>query len=165
MKYQYKLQPRVIEFIENLIKDHKDLFSEETFYSWYRDNNIEFKSNPDTYVLKVFERELLNGKFKPIVKIPNCEPMFKDMRERGVKVIEEDTLYISIMEKHLVNEGQLTRDELMELNHLAVDYIIQKYEQPNTGHFIEVFKKSKRHFNFEGTDDEYEHISQGYQVL
>ena len=154
LKYKYKLNQNTIEYLLQLVNANKELFSEEKFRNWYWENNIEFKSNPDKYLKAIFEKELKDGRFKPDQLVPNCLPLFNAMRQANIEVNHNDTLYISVMEKHLLQEGQITIEELRELNHTILNYIVGKYEKPTSKHFIEMFKKSKRKFNFEGTENE-----------
>lgn len=142
-EYKY-LETRVITYINSLINEEN--FSEEVFHKWLLENNVEFKSNPNTYVMSCFKKELEDGKFRPRVPVISVIPLFNDMRSKKIKVHNDDTQYISLMEQHLLVTHQVELDELKELNKKAIEYIAKK-DKPSTKDFINVFVNSKRHFD------------------
>lgn len=148
-------------FINSIINESN--FNLETFNKWVDDNYIKTKNNPNAYVRKIFQKELEKGTFTnntPAIEyVPNCTLLFNAMRENGIKVIPNDTLYIHLLENYLLDKKILTPDELIENNHGGIKYLLDKIKEPTSTDFINAFKRSKM---LKGKTIDYEWIARIY---
>ena len=148
-------------FINSFINDNN--FDLEIFNKWVNDNYIKTKNNPNAYVRKIFQKELEKGTFMnntpKIEYVPSCTLLFNAMREKGIKVIPNDTLYIQIFENYLLDKKILTPDELIENNHGGIKFLLDKIKEPTSTDFINAFKRSKM---LKGKTIDYEWIASIY---
>lgn len=148
-------------FINSIINESN--FNLETFEKWVDDNYIKTKNNPNAYVRKIFQKELEKGTFTnntPAIEyVPNCTLLFNAMRENGIEVIPNDTLYIQLLENYLLDKKILTPDELIENNHGGIKYLLDKIKEPTSTDFINAFKRSKM---LKGKQIDYEWIASIY---
>lgn len=149
-------------FINSIINESN--FNLETFNKWVDDNYIKTKNNPNAYVRKIFQKELEKGTFMSnapkIEYVPNCTLLFNAMRENGIEVIPNDTLYIQLLENYLLDKKILTPDELIENNHGGIKYLLDKIKEPTSSDFINAFKRSKM---LKGKQIDYEWIASIYE--
>ena len=145
-EYSY-LNDIVLTHINDLIKDLTD-FDEERFNFWLEEKKISSKNNPSAYVKSCFKKELELGTFtKPeapeIEYVPATQTFINSLREKGIKIIPEDTMHIDVAFSYLLNNGILTPDELRALNQSIVDYMVGLNKPQTTSDFLELMRKSK----------------------
>ena len=146
-EYSY-LNNIVLTHINDLIKDLTDSdFDEERFNWWLEEKKISTKNNPSAYVKSCFKKELELGTFtKPeapdVEYVPATQIFFNQLREKGIQVIPEDTMYIDCTFSYLLNNGILTVDELRALNQNIVDYMVGLNKPQSTHDFLELMRKS-----------------------
>ena len=144
--YPY-ISENVIAHINDLIKDLTD-FDEERFNFWLEEKKISSKNNPSAYVKSCFKKELELGTFtKPeapeIEYVPATQTFINSLREKGIKIIPEDTMQIDVTFSYLLNNLILTPDELRQLNQNIVDYMVSLNKPQTTSDFLELMRKSK----------------------
>lgn len=140
----------------------------EKFKAWY-DRNIDYfktKQNIQPYFNKAFLKELNKGTFEKKREIWNGVTLFQALRERGVKVIPDDTCYICIMWGAYQDAG-IKIEEVQQLNHKIVDYM---KEGQTSQDYIEFVKKSKAlqayHIDWDKVQEEYEvEIAEWHRIL
>lgn len=145
-EYSY-LNDIVLTHINDLIKDLTD-FDEERFNFWLEEKKISSKNNPSAYVKSCFKKELELGTFtKPeapeIEYVPATQTFINSLREKGIKIIPEDTMQIDVTFSYLLNNLILTPDELRQLNQNIVDYMVSLNKPQTTSDFLELMRKSK----------------------
>ena len=139
----YNLTERAREYIEQIIKDDED-FNETRFENWLKERNVAFKDNPTAYVIKCFKPVYEKGCFSRIEYIPATQTLFNEFRSQGIVINYGEDMYIDIMLTHLRKKEIVNDKELIEMCDKAIKYIKEKNEKPNTKHFIDVFKNSKK---------------------
>jgi len=113
----------------------------DKFKAWFDRNINTFKSkqNIQTYFNRAFHKELEKGTFKLEEVGWNATTLFQALRERGVKVIQDDTCYICVMWEAYARVG-VKIETVQELNHKIVDFM---KEGQTTQDYIDIVKKSK----------------------
>lgn len=133
----------VNQTINSLINEEN--FDLDTFNIWVIENNIKFKSNPSAYVNKIFKQELDKGTFKKpeepeIQYLPAIEPFLSLMRDMGIKVLPNDSLYLDNLYIEMLKCG-VPQEEIIKSNHYILDNLM--HEGDDTTKFIDLIKKSK----------------------
>ena len=131
-----------LEVINNLITDTN--FDKEIFDNWLKNNNVSFKSNPNSYIRKIFGELLARGVFRPKKYEISVEPLLLEMREKKITYTEEDTMFIYVMETYIIDHKIVSIKEVVDYNHKAIAFILEKKPKPTAKDFIEVFRKSKK---------------------
>lgn len=142
-----------IETIRPLITNHTDLLKVD---KWYRERNINFKSNPIKYLKDYFVKDLKNGVFERIEKHFGTTSIMNAFRENKIEIKPNADIYLYTMLDFLYNEGYLTEAELVECCKRAINVLTNKGK--TTDDFFDLFKKSKvsekRKFNWEALEKE-----------
>lgn len=117
----------VINYINGTLKTtNEDDFEEETFNEWLIIKDIEHKNNPNAYLRSCFKKELEKGTFKPKAKvnyIPNTQVLINAMRDKGICVMANDSVWLSVVWEHIIKWKELDIEECQELNHKILDYM------------------------------------------
>ena len=142
-----------IETIRPLITNHTDLLKVD---KWYRERNINFKSNPIKYLKDYFVKDLKNGVFERVEKHFGTTTIMNAFRENKIEIKQNADIYLYTMLDFLYNEGYLTEAELVECCKRAINVLTNKGK--TTDDFFDLFKKSKvsekRKFNWEALEKE-----------
>lgn len=116
-----------ITYINGLLTMTDDeIFDEEVFQDWLLQKDIEHKNNPSAYLRSCFKKELDNGSYKPKVKlnyVPNTQVLINELRNRGICVLADDTVWLNVVWKHLINWQGINIKDCVELNHKILDYM------------------------------------------
>ena len=122
----------------------------------YRIDAIQFteylKSNVDlvgvvnkfNYLKKVIMRIIENHEFEKQEERYSPIGMFKEMRSLYFELNQEDELRVSDIESFLIKGDYISCDELQELNHTIVDYMVSNKLELNLITFINLLKQSKK---------------------
>ena len=117
----------VVNYIERVTTD--DNFSEEVFNDWLFIKDVEHKNNPNAYIKSCFQKELDNGTFQPRAKVeylPKTQVLINEMRDRGIAVLADDSVWLSVVWEHLVNFKEINLRELQVLNHKILEFMKTK---------------------------------------
>lgn len=115
----------VVNYINEQLTNEED-FDSEVFNSWLVSKDIEHKNNPNAYIRSCFIKELQKGTFKPQPKveyIPNTQVLINEMRDRGICVLANDSAYIYVLWKYIINEAKITIDECVRLNRTILSFM------------------------------------------
>ena len=141
-KYTY-LDEAVLNYINTVISN-KPEFDERKFASWLESNDIQSKSNPSAFVNKCFMIELNKGTFNKDPKLVNpkvnCQPLFNRLEEHNL-LKQESTFIIEAANEYLLKNSLLEIEELKELNHNIVNYLIEN--ELDSEQYIPCMMKSK----------------------
>ncbi len=118
-------------------------------------------TNKRRWLEAVIERLLKENKesLKRKNRVVTCEPLFNDMRANGIVVEPNDTLYLDIFFTYLVTNNKLTIEEIREVNHEIMKYVIS-HGLKSSNNFIELFKRSKA---IRGKEIDYNIIQSTYE--
>lgn len=130
----------LIELIHPLLVKPREI-SKAKVLAWLAEKNLAFKSNPVAFLKKAFVEELNKGTFDKGGQHCYLPPLLNALEKHGIKVIKQDTEYMSIMFDYLINQEIMTNQELIEFNHKAIKYLANK--GMTTSEFITLWKKSK----------------------
>lgn len=170
MTYHFDyLNNQVNSFINSLVNQTN--FDLNTFEAWIEDNNIKNKNNPNTYVLKIFKQELEKGTFKKsstptVYYIPTMQPLFNDMREKGILVTEDGSSYVEVLTTYILKNHLKTGEELSVINHRAVSEV-EVLENPTIKDFIKALKKELKDLpiDYKAVDEEYRSIEKEWNKI
>lgn len=138
MNYHFDfLNDQVNDHINSLINDSN--FDINRFEHWINQNHIKDKTNPNTYVKKVFASELEKGTFTPVKEIISIEPLLMGLRSHKVHIIQEDTTYLDVLVTYLISNKLFT---IKELN-ITLYKIIEHNDFYSSREFIKALKSSK----------------------
>lgn len=141
-KYTY-LDESVLNYINTVISNRPE-FDEKKFAAWLESNSIQSKSNPSAFVNKCFTNELNKGTFNKDPKLINpkisCQPLFNALDKHNL-LKDESTLIIDVANEYLLKNGLLEVEELKELNHSIVNYLIEN--ELDSEQYIPCLMKSK----------------------
>ena len=105
---------------------HEDDFDEEVFKEWLLIKDIEHKTSPNVYIKSCFKKELEKGTFRPRAKVsyvPNTQVLINEMRDRGVCVLADESVWLSVVWEHLVNMKDIDIKVCQDLNHKILNYM------------------------------------------
>ena len=114
----------------------------EKFKAWF-DRNINYfktRQNIQPYFNRAFQKELEKGTFELNESGINGVTLFQALREKGVKVIQEDTCYIMVMWGEIFYKCGVKAETIQQLNHKIVDYM---KEGQTSKDYIEYVKNSQ----------------------
>ena len=142
------LSEQTNSFIQGLINEEN--FDLTIFDSWVKENNIKFKSNPNTYLQKIFKQELDKGTFIDSAKQRqlkekwsfNLIALNNDFRANGITIVEYDDCYLECLIAYLIQFRVLDGDQLRELTPKIIAYLLEQGKATTTD-FIDCLKKSK----------------------
>jgi len=152
-------------FIQSLINENNfDLFM---FDMWVRENNIQFKSNPNTYIQKIFKQELDKGTFtSPEVKKALAEKknfnlilLFNDFRKNNITINKFDDIYLECLIAYLIQFEILDGDQLREIAPKIISYLLEQ-DKKDSSSFIDCLKKSRA---LKGKQIDYDRIQSKYE--
>ena len=112
---------------------------------WLRTLDFTTIKNPLAYLQRAFPNQFDKGVFdvkeeqKPIIETTS---LFEVLRANGVRVLPEDTVYIDIMLKTLLDFDFSVRD-IKELNHKVIEHMAKSKSDTSTK-FIEYYKKARK---------------------
>lgn len=113
--------------------------------NWLKTLDFATIKNPLAYLQKAFPNQFDKGVFdvkeeqKPIIETTS---LFEVLRANGVRVLPEDTVYIDVMLKTLLDFDFSVRD-IKELNHKVIEHMLKSKDNTST-EFIEYYKKARR---------------------
>lgn len=113
----------------------------EKFKAWF-DRNIDYfktKQNIQPYFNRAFQKELDKGTFKLEVLTVSSVTLIQALREKGVKILGDDTCYIDVMWTWIYRHG-CPIELIQELNHKIVGYM---KEGQNFQDYLTLVKKAK----------------------
>lgn len=117
----------VINYITEQVKlKSEEEFDEEMFVEWLKVNDIEHKNNPNGYIKSCFKKELDRGTFRgrAIVKyVPNTQVLINEMRDRGICVLADDSVWLGVIWGHLINFQSLSMSQCRSLNQKILNYM------------------------------------------
>ena len=121
------LDENIINYINRIIERLSSSdFEENSFLNWLYENDVESKNNPSAYIKKCFKEQLDLGTFKPKPKInyiPNTQVLANEMRDRGVVILADDSVWLSVVWEYLVNFKGVDLVELQDLNHKILNFM------------------------------------------
>ena len=114
----------------------------EKFKTWLSANLTKFKSkdNPNTYFKKSFETEYNKGTFDLSIQIPNTQVLINAIREKGIKMSNNDSAFLSVLYDYLLNNLKVDRQVLIDLNRHLIDYL---QEGQSFNQYKDYLKRSK----------------------
>ncbi len=120
----------VINYIDEITKRASSSdFDEKSFLNWLVEYDIGNKSNPSAYVKACFKKELDRGTFKPkpqVLYIPNTQVLINELREKGIAILADDSVWLNIVWEHLLNFKEGNLSELQQLNHKILKFMKTK---------------------------------------
>ena len=125
--------------------DYLDAIHEEIdfdkFVEWFDDNlnNFKTKQLQSIYFKKAFIRELNKGKFKLITRVVDITSLVNAMREKGIKVLGDNTAYLQLMWQEYIRLG-VGEEQAQTLNQNILNYM--KKDQ-TFDDYIALVRKSK----------------------
>ena len=95
----------------------------DRFIDWFETNknNIANATNRQRYFNKAFADQMSKGTFKLKSK-PDISMLVNAMRSKGIKVSNDDTLYLDVMWTEIFKAG-IKEDVAVNLNHSVVEYM------------------------------------------
>ena len=107
--------------ISSALREEIDI---EKFKAWFDRNINTFKTkqNIQSYFNRAFLKELEKGTFKLEVKVLSHITLIQALREKGVKILSDDTCYIDVMWTYIYRHG-CPIEVIQDLNHKIVDYM------------------------------------------
>ena len=141
----------VVNYIELNVDD--DDFDEKVFIEWLFDKDIEHKANPNAYLKSCLKKEIKAGTFKPQPKVsyvPNTQVLINEMRERGICVLADESVWVNVLFTYLLNEKEVDEATCRTLNKQVLNYM----ETKCFGEYKDLLMKSKTLLPY-GIDWEY----------
>ena len=117
----------ITDYIELNVRD--DDFDENRFIDWLFEKDIEHKTNPKAYIKMCLKKEIEAGTFKPKAKveyIPNTQPLLNDMRDKGICVLADDSVWVNVLFGYLLNNKKVDGGTCRTLNKKILDYMTTK---------------------------------------
>ena len=113
----------------------------DKFKAWFDRNVNTFKSkqNIQTYFKRAFLTELNRKTFELKVEAVNSQFLIEALRDKGIKILADDTCYIDVMWTYVHKLG-CPIEMIQDLNHKIVDYM---KEGQTFKDYLDLVKKSK----------------------
>lgn len=175
--YVCKLIPNIDTVIDSILINVKEELDINKFKDWCMLVDFNSKTNPISYFRKVFLMEYKRGRFvkeeesieQPKIEYsPSIQPLFNAMREKGIVVKQEDTIFIDILMRYLLKNNILSTEEITDLNHTAVGFV-SKLDNPTSKEFVELWRNSRtlrnKKVDFTDIDEEYEKALHEWEEL
>lgn len=124
--YPRYVDKELINYIDENVRASESDFDSERFNEWLIENNVESKNNPSAYIKACFKKEFERGTFRPRAKVsyvPNTQRLINELRDRGICVLADDSVWLSVVWKHLVNWKEINIKDCVELNHKILEYM------------------------------------------
>lgn len=74
--------------------------------------------------------------------VPNVQPLINDLRDKKILILADDTVWLSVTWKHILNHTPIDLNECMALNHKIVAYMLSHNER-TFEEYKSLLKKSK----------------------
>jgi len=124
------LDIKVINYINRIVETtNENDFSEERFNEWLIEVEVESKANPSAYIRSCFKTELEKGTFRPRAKveyIPNTQDLINQMRIKGICVLADESVWVSVLYKYLLNEKHVDSATCKKLNQSILNFMETK---------------------------------------
>ena len=110
---------------DDILKTLTEEIDIDKFKAWLdrASNSINSKQNKQAYFNRAFQKELEKGTFEINESGINGVTLFQALREKGVKVIQEDTCYIMVMWGEIFYKCGVKAETIQQLNRKIVDYM------------------------------------------
>lgn len=142
----YAFIDRALAELDAEIKKHKT-FNCDEFKKWFHSRNVSYRISPISFLTKCGMEDIKKGNFddntlsNSDTAVYCAQHLFNAMRNRGINVLVEDTVYINLVEAYILKQGLMTLQQLIEWNHQAVDCLANKGKTSKD--FIFLFKNTK----------------------